>query len=414
MADAHESLPSTAAATPLSGVATPLLGATTQPTPSTIQPIVMQLSVQDTPSVSGPPLISIPSAAPMAGPLINMSMAATQTAATQPSATQLAATQLAAPTATPLLSTMSVRPDQMGYFIGAPNFYPQSNQFPYMANLSWEASQREQFLQNQLLQECQQFEAWKARQAQPQPQPQIMQGQAPPLVPLEPTVMVKAPDKDVKIISVRSSSAKRAGPRDQASTNVPKRARSSASTSCRYLSPRRDYPRGTDTAMKPAQASPSCAEDRPVHAQDLEVFKADMTSMLADMLNSSLAKFASQLKFGSEGQGDSEPTQNVPSVHEKGPSDHDDLSEGRDFASVEELSEAPGDPQLENLMMTEEEQRDFETFPLASPNARRGKTSWKASQENTKFYSQAQQARPCSESFASQARSLGSVDQGQG
>ena len=69
--------------------------------------------------------------------------------------------------------------------------------------------------------------------------------------------------------------------------------------------------------------------------------------------------------------------------------DHDDQSEGRDLASVEELSEAPGDPQLEKQMMTEEEQRYFETFTLVSPNARRGKTSWKASQENTKFYSQA-------------------------
>ena len=100
--------------------------------------------------------------------------------------------------------------------------------------------------------------------------------------------------------------------------------------------------------------------------------------------------------------------------HEKDPSDHDDHLEGRDLASVEELSEAPGDPQLENLVMTEEEQRDFETFTLASLNARRGKTSWKASQENTKFYSQAQQARHQSESLASEARSLGSVDQGQG
>ena len=81
---------------------------------------------------------------------------------------------------------------------------------------------------------------------------------------------------------------------------------------------------------------------------------------------------------------------------------------------MEELSEAPGDPQLENLMMTEEEQRDFEAFTLASPNARRGKTSWKASQENTKFYAQAQQARHWSESLASQARSVGSAEQGQG
>ena len=113
--------------------------------------------------------------------------------------------------------------------------------------------------------------------------------------------------------------------------------------------------------------------------------------MLADMLNSCLAKFASQLTSISGGQGDSESTQDVPSDG-KDPSDHDDHSEGRDLASVEKLSEAPGDPQLENLVMIEEEQRDFETFTLASPNARRGKTSWKASQENTKFYSQAQQA----------------------
>ena len=115
--------------------------------------------------------------------------------------------------------------------------------------------------------------------------------------------------------------------------------------------------------------------------------------MLAVMLNSLLAKFASQLKSSSGGQGDSESTQNVPSNREKDHSDHDDHSEGRDSASVEDLSEAPGDPKLENLMMTEEEEMDFETFTLASLNARRGKTSWKASQENTKFYSQAQQAR---------------------
>ena len=149
---------------------------------------------------------------------------------------------------------------------------------------------------------------WKARQAQPQPQ--VAQGQAPPL---EPTVIVKAPDNDVEVISLRSASAKRAAPPwDQASAKVSKRARSSASTSRRSLSPSREYPRGTDSATKPSQASPRRAEDRPVHAQDLEIFKADMTSMLADMLNSSLAKFASHLKSGSEGQGDSEPTQNVP------------------------------------------------------------------------------------------------------
>ena len=174
-----------------------------------------------------------------------MSIAATQPsaiwlAASQPAATQPRATRL---TAMPLLSTMLVRPDQMGYFTGTPSFY-QSNQFPYMVNPSWEASQREQFLQNQLLQECQPFDAWKARQAQPQPQ--IAQGKVPPPVPLEPTVIVKAPDNDVEVISVRSASVKRAAPRGLALTNVFKRARSSASTSRRSLSPSREYPRGTD------------------------------------------------------------------------------------------------------------------------------------------------------------------------
>ena len=174
------------------------------------------------------PLISIPSPAPTAPTVVSLiSMPLAATTATQlaaptamqpaaPTAMQLAATQLAGPAATPRLPNMSVRPNQMGYFAGAPkHFYPQSNQFPYMA-IPREAAQREQFLQNQLLQEQQQFEAWKA----PQAQPQVAQEQAPPLVPLEPTVTVKAPDEDVEVISVRSASAKRAAPRDQASTNV--------------------------------------------------------------------------------------------------------------------------------------------------------------------------------------------------
>ena len=144
-------LPNTVAATLLSGAATQL-------TSSTIQPTVVQLSIQDTPSASGSScmlLISIPSAAPTAPtavPLISMPLAAptaTQLAiptAMQPAAptvTQLAAMQLTAPAAAPLLPIISVRPNQIGYFPGASsNFYPQSNQFPYMTNPSWEDSQR--------------------------------------------------------------------------------------------------------------------------------------------------------------------------------------------------------------------------------------------------------------------------------
>ena len=48
----------------------------------------------------------------------------------------------------------------------------QGNQFPLMPNPNW-MSVREQMLQHQLLQERQQFEAWRASQAQPQPQPPI-------------------------------------------------------------------------------------------------------------------------------------------------------------------------------------------------------------------------------------------------
>ena len=104
-------LPNTVAATPLSGTATQL-------TPSTIQPIVVLLSVLDTPNASGSscmPLISIPSAATIAltaVPLISMPLAAptatqlaapTATQPAAPTAMQLAATQLAAPAAMPLL-----------------------------------------------------------------------------------------------------------------------------------------------------------------------------------------------------------------------------------------------------------------------------------------------------------------------
>ena len=66
----------------------------------------------------------------------------------------------------------------------------------------------------------------------------------------------------------------------------------------------RDYRRGTCTATRLSQASPKRAEHTLVSAQDLEAFKTDMTSMLSDMLQSSLSKFASQFNPSSGGQGD--------------------------------------------------------------------------------------------------------------
>ena len=156
-------------------------------------------------------------------------------------------------------------------------------------------------LQHQLIQERQQFEAWRASQAQPQPQPPISSSGPP----------IKVGD-DVETMSRRSASAKRPRPEDQA-TDKAKRARS-ASTSRRSPSPKRDYPRGTCTATRPSQASPERAEHRPSPAQDLEAFKADMTSMLSDMLQSSLSKFASQFKLSSGGQGDPATMQTVAFV----------------------------------------------------------------------------------------------------
>ena len=58
--------------------------------------------------------------------------------------------------------------------------------------------------------------------------------------------------------------------------------------------------------------------------------------------------------------------------------------------------------------MTEEEERDFETITLASPNALKCKTSWRASRENTKVYSPAQQVHRQDDSFTSQAWSVDS------
>ena len=65
------------------------------------------------------------------------------------------------------MPAMSPRPSfPMGY-------YGQGNQFPLMPNPNW-MSEREQMLQHQFLQEQQQFEAWRASQAQPQPQPPLV------------------------------------------------------------------------------------------------------------------------------------------------------------------------------------------------------------------------------------------------
>ena len=141
--------------------------------PSTMEPIVpigAQLGAQDMPSViqGARPAIST-----------EQTMQSTQRYGTLPYVSgppytaplpSMAPLPYAAYT-TPLLyaamPAMSARPTlPMGC-------YGQGNQFPLMPNPNWMMTEREQMLQQQLLQERQQFEAWRASQAQPQPQSPI-------------------------------------------------------------------------------------------------------------------------------------------------------------------------------------------------------------------------------------------------
>ena len=102
---------------------------------------------------------------------------------------------------------------------------------------------------------------------------------------------------------------------------------------------------GTCTATRPSQASPKRAEHRPAPAQELEAFKADMTSMLSDMLQSSLSKFGSQFNTSSGGQGDSVPTQTVASVPTTDvASDREDILPGPEDQSEGEIVDSEGDP----------------------------------------------------------------------
>ena len=134
--------------------------------PSTIEaivPIVAALGAQDMPSV-------IQRARPVVS--TEQTMQSTPGYGTLP----YTAVRQGVPYTAPLPSTaplpyaampaVSARPSYpMGY-------YGQGNPFPLMPNPNW-MSVREQMLQHQLLQERQQFEAWRASQAQPQPHPPI-------------------------------------------------------------------------------------------------------------------------------------------------------------------------------------------------------------------------------------------------
>ena len=303
--------------------------------PSTMEPIVpinVQLVAQDTPSV-------IQGAKP--GVSNEQTMQSTQrygrvpyvpgppymaplpTTAPLPYAAYTPPLPSTAPLPYAAMPSMSTRPTlPMGY-------YGQGSQLPFVPNPNCmtereQMLQQQQLLQQQLLQERQQFEAaLRASQAQPQPQPRISS------LGLSPKV-----GDDVDINVRRSTSTKRARPENQTTVET-KRARS-ASTSCRSPSPKRDYPRGTCTATRPSQASPKRAEHTLAPAQDFEAFKA------------------------------------------QGPADQ----------SEEEIIDSEGDaadpadaglPILDNLKMSEEEQRDYDAFSLASVSVpASSKRPWRA------------------------------------
>ena len=90
------------------------------------------------------------------------------------------------------------------------------------------------------------------------------------------------------------------------------------------------------------------------------------------MLQASLKKFASQFNPSSGDQGDSapvqtvasEPTVDVASIYNVAPRGPEDQSEGEII--------------LDNLKMSEEEQRDFDDFPLASVSVPASKRPWRA------------------------------------
>ena len=285
------------------------------------------------------------------------------------------------------MPAMSARPaEPMGFF-------GQGGQLPFMLT-------EEQLLhQQQLLREKQEFDAWRASRAQAktQSQPQALS---------EAEVNI-----EVNVDSERSAGVARARPQDQVTKQAKAKRVGSTSTSRRSPSPKRDYPRGTCTVTRPSQACPRKAEHTVDPAQDLEAFKADMTSMLSDMLQASFQRFASQFNTNSGGQGNnskedtipkqvlSEPTVDVASDDDIENSPHrgpEDQSEGE----ITEGEADPADsglPTLEQLKMSKEEQQDYDAFSLASVSV--PARPWRAMGD-----SRASQSQPPDNANVSQAR----------
>ena len=115
-----------------------------------------------------------------------------------------------------------------------------------------------------------------------------------------------------------------------------------------------------------------------------------MTLMLSDMLQASLSKFASQFNPSSGGQGDTAPMQPVASEPTVDVASNDDDSplRGPEDQSEGEIIDSEGEPAdptvagipiLDNLKMSEEEQREYDEFSLASVSVpESSKRPWRA------------------------------------
>ena len=351
--------------------------------PSTKEPIVEQLG-QETPSViqGARPEQRYGSQPYFSGQQYTAPTTAAQSYTAVPQPYNAAAqpyTAAAQPYIAPYnnMPAMSARPTEpMGYF-------GQGGQLPFMLT-------EEQLLQQQqLLREKQEFDAWRASRAQAK-------------TPSQPQIFSEA-EVNVEVnvdSSERSASVARARPQDQVTKQAKAKRAGSASTSRRSPSPKRDYPRGTCTVTRPSQASPRKAEHTVTPAQDLEDFKADMTSMLSDMLQASFQKFASQFNTNSGGQGnisneDTVPKQSFsePTVEVASDDDNDNSPQwGPEDQSEGEFSEGEADPTdkglptLEQLKMSKEEQQDYDAFSLASISV--PKRPWRAMGDSRSSQSQ--------------------------
>ena len=131
-------------------------------------PIVVQIEAQDTPSVIQGARLVISTEQTMQSTQVYGTLpyfSGPPYTAPLPYSAYTAPLPSTAPLPYAAMPAMSARPSlPMGY-------YGQGNQFPLMPNPNWMMSEREHALQQQLIQERQQFEAWRASQAQPQPQP---------------------------------------------------------------------------------------------------------------------------------------------------------------------------------------------------------------------------------------------------